>query len=64
MNISLVVKNVLGQNVFSKICSPLGVRGSSGNGSLEINLSFLPKGIYLLDAIMDDKRCIRKIVKE
>ncbi|MEO8147659.1 MAG: T9SS type A sorting domain-containing protein [Bacteroidia bacterium] len=61
---SLTIKNVLGQNVYSRICPPSGVRGSSGNGSLEIDLSFLPKGIYLLDLMMDDAQCIRKIVKD
>ncbi|MEO8147658.1 MAG: PKD domain-containing protein [Bacteroidia bacterium] len=61
---SITIKNVLGQNVYSRISPPSGVRGSSGNNSLEIDLLFLPKGIYLLDVMMDDTRCIRKIVKD
>ncbi|MEO8150144.1 MAG: T9SS type A sorting domain-containing protein [Bacteroidia bacterium] len=61
---SFTIKNVLGQNVFSKIYPPSGVRGSYAASSLEIDLSFLPKGIYFLDLMMDDTGCVRKIVKD
>src|SRR5205085_2987940 len=45
---TITIKNVLGQIVWSTIYSPLGVRGPSAAGySYEIDLSFLPTGIYL-----------------
>ncbi|MEO8150222.1 MAG: T9SS type A sorting domain-containing protein [Bacteroidia bacterium] len=64
---TFTIKNVLGQNVYSnsRICPPSGVRGSAiVNNSFQIDLSFLPKGIYLLVAMIDDTRCIKKIVKD
>ncbi|MEO8151018.1 MAG: T9SS type A sorting domain-containing protein [Bacteroidia bacterium] len=63
--LSITIKNVLGQNVYSRVCSPSGVRGSSGvNGSFEIDLSSLPQGIYFLDANIDGESTVKKIVKK
>jgi type IX secretion system substrate protein len=53
------IKNILGQTVFSK---------QKNNSTLAftttIDLSFLSKGIYLLDVIADGERTVKKIVKE
>ena len=57
--ISLSIKNVLGQNIFNKQES-----NPSNVYKKTIDLSFLSKGIYLLEINIDGKRTVKKIVKE
>ncbi len=56
---TFVIKNVLGQTIFSKQENNL-----SSNYTKTIDLSFLSKGIYLLDVISGGERTVKKIVKE
>ncbi|MEO8148273.1 MAG: YCF48-related protein [Bacteroidia bacterium] len=57
--VSLTIKNILGQNIFNKQENIL-----NGNYTKTIDLNFLSKGIYLLDVIIDGERTVKKIVKE
>jgi type IX secretion system substrate protein len=56
---SFTIKNILGQTVFHKqkndIISPY---------TKTIDLSFLSKGMYFLEVIIDGERTVKKIVKE
>jgi hypothetical protein len=56
------IKNILGQTVFKQERkAPL----STGEGSgVRLDLSFLSKGIYLVEVVMDGERTVKKIVKE
>ena len=56
---TFTVKNILGQTVFTEQENNL-----SRSYTKTIDLSFLSKGIYLLDVIIDGERTVRKIVKE
>jgi hypothetical protein len=53
------IKNILGQTIFIKQENYL-----NNNYTKTIDLSFLSKGIYLLDVNIDGERTVKKIVKE
>lgn len=57
--VSFIIKNVLGQTVFTKQENNL-----NSIYTKTVDLSFLSKGIYFLDIIIDGNRTVRKIVKE
>lgn len=54
-----IIKNVFGQVVFAKQENNL-----NNTYTKTIDLSFLSKGIYLLDVMIDGERTVKKIVKE
>ncbi|MEP7168761.1 MAG: T9SS type A sorting domain-containing protein [Bacteroidota bacterium] len=58
---TFIVKNILGQTVFTFSKVPNFGKGFYGQ---TLNLSFLSKGIYLLEATIDNERIVKKIVKE
>ncbi|MEP7168760.1 MAG: T9SS type A sorting domain-containing protein [Bacteroidota bacterium] len=58
---TFTVKNILGQIVFTFSQVPNFGKGFYGQ---TLNLSFLSKGIYLLEATIDNERIVKKIVKE
>ena len=60
---TISIKNILGQTVFEKDFSSEGKSPSGGFRGL-LDLSFLSKGVYLLEVVNDGQRVIRKIVKE
>jgi hypothetical protein len=53
------IENILGQIVFNEQENNL-----NSNYTKTIDLSFLSKGIYLLDVNIDRERTVKKIVKE
>ena len=59
MQINISIKNALGQIVFCKQENDL-----SYNYTKTIDLSFLSKGIYLLDVTIGGDRIVKKIAKE
>jgi hypothetical protein len=56
---SIAIKNILGQTVFKK-----QENNFSNSYTKTFDLSFLSKGIYLLDVTVDGERAVKKIVKE
>jgi hypothetical protein len=54
-----IIKNILGQTIFRKEENNLNHISAK-----TINLSFLSRGIYLLEVTIDGERMIKKIVKE
>ena len=57
--LNLIVRNVIGMNVYSK-----SLNYSQATTSHTVDLSFLPKGIYFLDMILDDQELYRKLIIE
>jgi hypothetical protein len=59
---TISIKNILGQTVFE---APLPPSPRGGEEiSTRFDLSFLEKGIYLLDIIIDREQTVKKVVKE
>lgn len=56
---TFTIKGILGQTVFNKQINNIGIASKE-----IIDLSKLSKGIYILDAIVDGERTVRKIVKQ
>jgi hypothetical protein len=59
--VTLTIKNVLGQTLLRHVG---GTPSPSGRAGVGLDLSFLSKGIYLLDILIDGERTVKKIVKE
>jgi len=58
-NVTLMVYNMLGENVYM-----IQDNCDGGEYTKGIDLSFLPGGIYLLNVTIDDKRVVRKLIKQ
>jgi hypothetical protein len=56
---TISIKNVLGQTVFSKQLQTLNFKLQT-----TLDLSFLEKGIYLMEVVTDGERMVKKVVKE
>ncbi len=56
---TFTIKNILGQTIFINEENNI-----SSKYTKTINLSFISKGIYLLDIIIDGERTVKKILKE
>jgi hypothetical protein len=59
---TISIKNILGQTVFEAPL-PTSPRGGA-EISTRLDLSFLEKGIYLVEVIIDGEQTVKKIVKE
>ena len=58
-SVRYLIRNNLGQLLFSKQGNNF-----SGNDTEKLDLSFLPKGIYLLEVITDTETLNAKIIKQ
>ena len=56
---TFTIKNILGQTIFN-----IQENNLSSTYIKTIDLSFLSKGIYFLDVIIDGEQTVKKIVKE
>ena len=58
-HLSITIKNIFGQTVFSKQPETLNRKPETS-----FDLSFLPQGIYLVEVIADGERMVKKVVKQ
>jgi hypothetical protein len=59
---TVTIENIVGQTVYQAPL-PASLRGGE-ESSARFDLSFLSKGIYLVEVFIDDEQMVRKIVKD
>jgi hypothetical protein len=58
-NVSIIFSDLTGRHILSK-----NIHLPSGESSLEINLTGLPSGVYILTLLNDQTRIVKKIIKK